>query len=367
MPDKGAMPWRAVAAFWMFVSVVYAAQIWWLSQTPGEMVNVRQAVTWQSAYFLLWIPVTLVVWRITAAWTPETTGGWSGMLWRHTPVFFVTAAAHFTVVALIAMAAGVARGGFWANVTWQIFGRTHLQLLIYTAAAGTGMALVMHRRFRERELATIRLEAELSAARLDALRGQLQPHFLFNSLHSIASLARAGDTAGVVRLIAGFSDILRHLLTNGERRLALREEMDLVERYLDIQRVRFADRLNVSIDIDPDVADARVPLLIVQPLVENAVRHGLAPQVEPGTLSIRASRENGATRIDVADTGIGLAPGWSLAQSSGGTGLRNLASRVAAEFGSAASLDVVPRAGGGVVATVRVPFAAAADADRARS
>jgi sensor histidine kinase YesM len=265
------------------------------------------------------------------------------------------------------MAAGVARRGFGPNVPWQIFGRTHLQLHIYTAAAGTGMALVMHRRFRERELATIRLEAELSAARLDALRGQLQPHFLFNSLHSIASLARAGDTAGVVRLIAGFSDILRHLLTNGERRLALREEMDLVERYLDIQRVRFADRLNVSIDIDPDVADARVPLLIVQPLVENAVRHGLAPQVEPGTLSIRASRENGATRIDVADTGIGLAPGWSLAQSSGGTGLRNLASRLAAEFGSAASLDVVPQAGGGVVATVRVPFAAAADADRARS
>ena len=367
MPDKGAMPWRAVAAFWMFVSIVYAAQIWWLSQTPGEMVNVRQAVTWQTAYFLMWIPVTLAVWRITAEWTPETTGGWGGMLLRHTPVFFVTAAVHFGIVAFVAMMAGFARDGFWGNVTWQIFGRTHLQLLIYTAAAGTGMALVMHRRYRERELATIKLEAELSAARLDALRGQLQPHFLFNSLHSIASLARAGDTAGVVRLIAGFSDILRHLLTNGERQLALRDEMELVERYLDIQRVRFADRLNVSIDIDPDVADARVPLLIVQPLVENAVRHGLTPQVEPGTLSIRASRENGATRIDVADTGIGLAPDWSLAQSNGGTGLRNLASRLAAEFGSAGSLEVRPRSGGGVVATVRVPFAVADRADGARS
>lgn len=359
MPEKGAMPWRAVAAFWIFVSVVYAAQIWWVSQTPGEMVNVRQAVTWQSAYFLLWIPITLIVWRITATWTPESAGGWTGMLLRHTPVFLVTAAAHFTLVAVIAMAAGVARGGFWANVTWQIFGRTHLQLLIYTAAAGTGMALAMHRRVRERELATIRLEAELSAARLDALRGQLQPHFLFNSLHSIASLARAGDTGGVVRLIAGFSDILRHLLTNRERRLALRDEMQLVERYLDIQRVRFADRLNVSIDIDPDVADARVPLLIVQPLVENALRHGLGPRVEPGTVSIRASRENGATRIDVADTGVGVPPGWSLAQANGGTGLRNLASRLAAEFGAAASLNVGPRSGGGVVATVRVPFVAA--------
>lgn len=367
MPEKGATAWRAVAAFWIFVSITAAAQIWWLSQTPGEMVNVRQAVTWQSAYFLLWIPITLVVWRITATWTPEASGGWSGMLLRHTPVFFLTAAAHFAIVAIIAMVAGVARGGFFANVTWQIGGRTHLQLLIYTAAAGTGMALVMHQRVRERELATIRLEAELSAARLDALRGQLQPHFLFNSLHSIASLARAGDTAGVVRLIAGFSDILRHLLTNGERRLALRDEMQLVERYLDIQRVRFADRLNVSIDIDPAVADARVPLLIVQPLVENALRHGLGPQVEPGTVSIRASRENGATRIDVSDTGVGVPQGWSLAQSHGGTGLRNLASRLAAEFGSAASLDVNPREGGGVLATVRVPYVAAEVAEDPRT
>jgi len=280
-------------------------------------------------------------------------------------VFFVTAAAHFSIVAVIAIVSGVARGGFWPSVTWQITGRTHLQLLIYTAAAGTGMAIVMHRRFRERELATIRLEGELSAARLDALRGQLQPHFLFNSLHSIASLARAGDTAGVVRLIAGFSDILRHLLTNGERQLALRDEMQLVERYLDIQRVRFADRLNVSIDIDPDVADARVPLLIVQPLVENALRHGLGPRVEPGTIHIRASRENGVTRIDVSDTGVGVPPGWSLAQANGGTGLRNLSSRLAAEFGAAASLNVEARSGGGVVATVRVPYSAADRADLA--
>src|SRR3954467_8449938 len=83
MPERGAMPWAAVVAFWIFVSVVYAAQIWWVSQTPGEMVNVRQAVTWQSAYFLLWIPVTLVVWRVTATWTPESMGGWSGMLLWH--------------------------------------------------------------------------------------------------------------------------------------------------------------------------------------------------------------------------------------------------------------------------------------------
>lgn len=358
MPQRSATPWTAAAAFWIFVSVVYAAQIWWLSTLPGEKINVRAAITWQTTYFLLWIPLTLIVWRVTSGWTPESAGGWRRMLVRHVPLFAAAALAHFMTVAAISALLGVARDRFWPSVLMQATGRMHLELLIYTASAGTGAALVLHRRYRDRELATARLQAELSAARLDALRGQLQPHFLFNSLHSIASLARAGDTAGVVRLIAGFSDILRHLLTSGERRLPLRDELQLVERYLDIQRVRFADRLHVSIDLAPEVADARVPLLVVQPLVENALRHGLAPRVEAGVVTVRAHRENGATRIDVEDSGVGLPAGWSLSAlgPGQGTGLRNLASRLDAEYGGAASLQVAPRPDGGVRATVRVPF-----------
>ena len=355
MSDRDATPWAAAAGFWLFVSAMYTAQIWWLSKLPGETINFRSAVTWQATYFLLWIPLTLIVWRLTSGWTPETVGGWRGMLLRHLPVFVTAALVHFVAVAAVSALLGVNRDAFWPSVRMQATGRLHLELLIYMASAGTGAALVLHRRYRDRELATIRLEAELSAARLDSLRGQLQPHFLFNSLHSIASLARAGDSAGVVRLIAGFSDILRHLLTAGERRLPLRDEVKLVERYLEIQRVRFADRLNVSIDVAPEVADARVPLLIVQPLVENALRHGLAPRVEPGAVHVRACRENGATRIDVEDSGVGLPAGWSLSATQG-TGLRNLASRLEAEFGASASLQVMAAPGGGVLATVRVPY-----------
>ena len=345
----------AVAAFWIFVTLMYSTQIWWLSRLPGETINVRAAITWQATYFLLWIPFTLLVWRITSRWTPESVGGWRKILARHVPLFVAIALAHFASVTLASMLLGAARGSFLASIRMQMTGRMHLELLIYTAAAGTGSALLLHRRYRDREMAAMRLEAELSAARLDALRGQLQPHFLFNSLHSIASLARTGDNAGVVRLIAGFSDILRHLLSNGERRLALRDELQLVERYLEIQRVRFADRLKVAVELDPNVADARVPLLVVQPLVENAIRHGLAQQVEPGRVTIRAAREGDSTRIDVDDTGTGLPPGWSL-PATDGTGLRNLSSRLAAEYGDAASLEISPRTEGGVRATVRVPY-----------
>ena len=133
------------------------------------------------------------------------------------------------------------------------------------------------------------------------------------------------------------------------------QELEIVERYLDIQRTRFADRLEVTVDLAPDVANARVPLLIVQPLVENAVRHGLAPRVREGSLLVRAVRDNGLIRIDVEDTGVGLPAGWRL-QDATGTGLRNLSSRLAAEFGDAAALDVVPRDGGGVRATVTLPY-----------
>jgi two-component system LytT family sensor kinase len=347
--------WAVAVGFWIFVSVVYAGQIWWLSRLPGERINVRQALTWQTTYFLLWIPLTLLVWRVTSSWMPESSGGWTRMLLRHAPIFAAAAFAHFVLVAAVSAALGAQRDAFWPSVMMQATGRLHLELLIYTAAAGSGAALVLHQRYRDRELAAARLQAELAAARLDALQGHLQPHFLFNSLHSIASLARAGDNAGVVRLIAGFSDILRHLLTKDARHLPLSDEMQLVERYLEIQRVRFADRLKVTIDLAPDAAAARVPLLIVQPLVENALRHGLAPRVEAGVLNVRALRENGCTRIDVEDSGVGLPGGWSLSTTAG-TGLSNLASRLQAEFGTEASLQVEARPEGGVRAIVRVPY-----------
>src|SRR3954471_12783965 len=357
---SGSERWAIVAAFWVFVAVLYDGQILWLSRMPGEKIDLRAAFAWQTAYYLLWIPLTLVVWRATAGWIPESSRDWVRTSARHLPLFLGTAMAHFVAVAMLSRVLGVWQPQpepFWSSVLMQMRGRLHLELLIYTAAAGTGAALVLHERYRDRRLAAVQLEAELAAARLDALRSQLQPHFLFNSLHSIASLARAGDTAGVVRLIAGFSELLRSLLEQGERHLPLADELRLVERYLEIQRVRFADRLQATIHLDSSVARARVPLLVVQPLVENALRHGLAPRVEPGALLVRARREAEWTRIDVEDTGQGLPPAWTI-DGSRGTGLRNLAARLAAEFGAACSLQILPREGGGVIATVRIPYAA---------
>jgi signal transduction histidine kinase len=347
--------WAAAAGFWLFVAAVSTAQIVWIAQTPGQRINVRGAIDWQIAYCVAWIPLTIGVWHVTRGWLPERFGGWLRLLIRHIPLVAIVALAHAFIVTLFAQALAVQQMPFWDRLLMQVRGQLNGQVLIYTAIAGTGAAMTLYERYQDRRVAAARLEAELAAARLQALRGHLQPHFLFNSLHSIAALARTGDTAGVVRLIAALSDLLRHVLDAGDRHASLREELQIVERYLEIQRVRFADRLEVTVDVAPDVADARVPLLVVQPLVENAVRHGLAPRVREGSVLVRAVRDDGQTRIDVEDTGVGLPPGWT-PNGGTGTGLRNLASRLAAEFGDAASLDVRPREGGGVRATVRLPY-----------
>jgi two-component system, LytTR family, sensor kinase len=347
--------WAGATGFWLLVTAMSAAQIVWISRTPGQWIDIRAALGWQVAYFIPWIPFTIAVWSITGGWLPDRFGGWVRLLLAHLPIAAVVVIAHSFVVTLLGLAITRQNVSLRDRFVTQLRGQFVAELLIYTAVAATGAAMTLYERYHDRQLAATRLETELATARLQALRGNLQPHFLFNSLHSIAALARRGDTAGVVRLIAALSDLLRYVLDAGERHATLREELDIVERYLEIQHARFADRLAVTVTVAPDAADARVPLFIVQPLVENAVRHGLAPRVRAGALTVRAIRDNGRTQIDVEDNGVGLPPGWTL-QDATGTGLRNLASRLAAEFGGAAALEIRPREGGGVHATVTLPY-----------
>jgi two-component system, LytTR family, sensor kinase len=355
-PNRLRVLWAVSAGFWLFVCAISAAQVIWISRTPGQQINLRGALVWQTAYLAAWIPVTVGVWRVTRGWLPDQFTSWIRYLLAHLPVMAAVAIVHPILVTALALALGPAQGmSPWARFVSQLRQEMSALTLIYVAIVGTGAAMTLYDRYRDRRIAAARLEAELAAARLQVLRGHLQPHFLFNSLHTVASLARAGDNAGVVRLVAALSDVLRQVLDAGDRHASLRDELEIVERYLEIQRARFPDRLQVRVDVADDVAAARVPLFIVQPLVENAVRHGLAPRVREGSLVIRAVHHNGSTRIDVEDTGVGLPPGWTM-QTASGTGLRNLASRLAAEFGDAAALEVSARQGGGVRATVTLPY-----------
>ena len=211
-----------------------------------------------------------------------------------------------------------------------------------------------YHRFREREVAAARLQSELVEARLDALRMQLNPHFLFNTLHAISALIHDNPDAAD-RVVARLSELLRLSLDQTKpQQVPLSEELAFLDRYLEIEQTRFAERLTVEKHISPEAQQALVPYLVLQPLVENAIRHGIEPRESPGLLSISAARTDGKLELRVRDNGDGL-PQDQLNPREG-IGLSNTRSRLGHLYGNDFRLELAPAQGGGLEARVEIPF-----------
>jgi LytS/YehU family sensor histidine kinase len=198
-----------------------------------------------------------------------------------------------------------------------------------------------------------RLRAELAESRLEAVTSQLQPHFLFNTLQSISTLIHK-DPVAADAMLAKLSDLLRDVLRRSRNVLVtLDEELRMTETYLDLARLRYGERLRVAIDVDGAVRGAAVPVLLLQPLVENALQHGVGQRAAGGFVGIAAQRDGDRLRLVVSDDGVGLGASRG---NGGGTGLANTRERLRHAYGENQSLDLAPRAGGGVEVTIRVPF-----------
>src|SRR5216684_3568189 len=234
-------------------------------------------------------------------------------------------------------------GWVLTNLPWSVF--------LYFAVLGCMYAFTYYREARERESQQARLTAQLAEARLGALRMQLNPHFLFNSLNAITVLVRDQNTRDASRMLELLSGVLRQVLQSEKRQeVALDEELRFIEKYLAIEQVRFSDRLQVRLSIDSNVRNALVPEFILQPLVENAVRHGVAQRSEAGLIEITGRESNGELVLSVRDNG----PGY-IGASDAGVGLANTRARLETLFGEAAQLDVLNAEGGGTIATLRFP------------
>jgi two-component sensor histidine kinase len=252
---------------------------------------------------------------------------------------------------------------FWGRLASEF----HLELIVYGMILGVGYAFSYYGRYRERELRASQLEAQLAQAQLQALKMQLHPHFLFNTLNGIAGLVRDRNNKAAVSMIAGLSDLLRHTLENaGRQEVPLREELEFLELYLDIQQMRFPDRLNVQMKIATEALDAQVPNLILQPLVENAIRHGVSLRASSGTVGVSARRDDGFLEMKVYDDGPGLNLQAGMKErgdgATGGIGLSNTRARLRQLYGERYRFDVHDRDEGGVEAVISIPLRLAGDA-----
>jgi two-component system LytT family sensor kinase len=248
----------------------------------------------------------------------------------------------------------------WSNIAVQV-GRwfaTSLPFgaIVYFSIVGLEHAIRYFGEARERDLQMARLEERLTRARLSALQSQVNPHFLFNALNTIAVRARAGDGVGTARIVEQLSEILRCTLSRDQaHEVTLAEELDVVQQYLAIEQARFADRLHATVDVDDAALGAAIPTFAVQHLAENAVRHGIARRADAGRVTIAACRDGDALEVRVTDDGPGVASRTGSEEEPGG-GIANTRERLRSLYGATASLVVSGNGPHGTIATLRVPY-----------
>jgi signal transduction histidine kinase len=244
---------------------------------------------------------------------------------------------------------------FWPAFRELFFLNFDWEMMTYWAVVGLSHALDYHRESQERELTSAHLETRLAEANLQALQRQLHPHFLFNTLHTISALMHR-DIEAADAMLERLGDLLRLTLERiGTQHVRLKDELDFIDKYLEIERARFGDRLRVEFDVDSRILDASVPNLLLQPLVENAVRHGIARKVGGGTVQIVARRDGDRLHLAVRDDGAGMAPD-TLRLVNKGVGLSNTRSRLAHLYGERQRFDFDRPAGGGLAVTIDIPF-----------
>jgi len=228
-------------------------------------------------------------------------------------------------------------------------------LLLYAAILAVDYVLDSIARLAYQQMETARLNEQLSKAQLDALRRQIEPHFLFNTLNAITGLVREGRSETAVNMIAELSDFMRRVLEDSTRQeVPLGEEMEFAQKYLEIQKVRFAERLQLSVDVPSELLLAQVPTLILQPMVENAIKHGIAKRAQGGAIRIAAFRSATTLTITVYNDGPGLPANWEKTQP--GIGISNMRTRLHSLYGDAFELNLQNQAPGGVEVSISVPF-----------
>lgn len=331
---------------------------YYVSTFSDWQASVPYLLALNLGYWYSWAVLTPVILWLSS-WAPVERATWRRALAVHIPGVFIATMLHIvlTVASQIAVAtvAGAEARPFRSEAQRMFFNYFDWEMMTYWAIVGLSHALGYYREARHRQLRESQLETHLVEARLQSLQRQLQPHFLFNTLHTISALMHR-DVHAADDMIAKLSDLLRiSLRTTGVQEVPLEQELDFLSKYLEIEQTRFRDRLTVVFNIEPDTLDALVPNLVLQPLVENAIKHGISPRAAPGEIAISGRRDGGLLELEVRDNGVGLSAA-RLTDFNRGIGLGNTRSRLQHLYGSSHRFEFRQPPGGGLSVRIAIPL-----------
>jgi len=333
--------WSLAFAFWTAVGVIFSTQNYFYFASQYEDFTWLQALEDGMPKWYIWGALSPLITRVDRRLRLGREQLFKRVLF-HIPLSVFWILVHFGI------RLGIEKC-FNGAVTLRfsdLVGGFHMNIQIYWLILGVYVAYDYFNAYRDRELTASQLETRLSEARLQSLRAQLHPHFLFNTLNAVNAFMEKDPKT------AHLGDLLRVSLEHeNKQEITLAEELSLLEHYLEIQRIRFADRLAIQMDIAPATLHALVPSLLLQPLVENAIRHGITPRASSGYVKIRAEQENGMLRLQVRDNGLGLPEGWKQ-----GVGLTNTRERLARLYNHEHRFTINNTSDKGVVVDIALPF-----------
>lgn len=335
--------------FWSLVGLFYASQIY---------MNSPESQGWIEA-----LKTAMPRWYIWGALAPGMfladrmlTGKLSDLSTRilyHVPVcigwLFIFAAINTLTIRIME--------GSFPEISFSfVINHFYWNLLIYWLIMGVYWTRNYYSELKEQELKSARLEKNLTEARLQALQNLLQPHFLFNALNTISAY-NENDPKTARRMIANLAELLRFSLEHTKsQKIPLSQELSFLDSYLDIEQMRFKDQLSISKNINPDVLEVQVPSFLIQPLVENAIRHGVNPRNAPGHVDIEIQQENGRLHLQIKDNGVGLPEGWK-SSTDDGVGLKNTIERLKEMYGPDHHFEIKNRSdGNGVMVDIKLPL-----------
>lgn len=347
--------WTLFFAFWALVGLSFAIHFFLNSSKTGRPVSWREAVTFSLADWFIFALLSIPVIKLARHFPFER------RTWGRVAVVHILYSILFSF-AFMVLRASVGQFQAWISpATGLSFSRAfpllaktfQFNVWVYWVILSVCHAFDYYQKFHERELRASELEKSLAQAKLQALQSQMNPHFLFNTLHTISALMHK-DVDAADRMVMKLSDLLRLALDNTDtHEVSLSQELDFLKRYLEIEQTRFRDRLKVEMEIAPETLRARVPNLVLQPLVENAIRHGVERHARPGRIVLRAQQHDGLLELQVQDNGDGLPPGGPRRE---GIGTSNTRSRLVQLYGDNHKFELQNIPTGGLLARVVIPF-----------